>query len=218
MANPFLQDTSLAESESNIFIELLQTVVVALSICVVIYLFIATPNEVNGGSMEPTFYDGELLLTNKIMHLLGDTKLNSIVSDYERGDVVIFKHSSGQDFIKRIIALEGDTIMLEDGDVYINGTELEEDYLPEGRQTFASNFLLEGEPKTVPEGYYFAMGDNRGDSTDSRNILVQFVSRDQLKGRVFFRYWPLDRFGTINRIDYPELESSFTNSSKFNFA
>ena len=132
--NPFAQTTAV--EESNVFLDLLQTIVVALSICVIIYLFIATPNEVHGQSMEPNFYDAELLLTNKIVQLLGDTGLKAIVGDYKRGDVVIFKHTlSDEDFIKRIIAIGGDTIMIKDGYVYINNVKLNESYLPEGRRT-----------------------------------------------------------------------------------
>jgi signal peptidase I len=204
--NPFQQET---KEEKNVFIDLLQTVVIALSICVVIYLFIATPNEVNGQSMEPNFHDGELLLTNKIMHLLGNTGLSGIVGDYKRGDVVIFRPTfSDEDFIKRIVALEGDTFMLQDGEVFVDGVKLDEEYIPEGRRTEGKNFILEGEPIVVPEDSFIVLGDNREDSTDSRSVLVQFARRDQLKGRVFFRYWPLDTFGIIKRENYPELESS----------
>ncbi|MBN2016339.1 signal peptidase I [Candidatus Dojkabacteria bacterium] len=206
--NPFLQETG-PKKESNIFIDLLQTVVIALSICVVIYLFIATPNEVHGQSMEPNFYDRELLLTNKTVQLLGNTNLKSIVGDYKRGDIVIFKHTLSQDdFIKRIIAVEGDTIMVKEGHVYVNDIKLNETYLPEGRRTDSGNFLQEGQVVKVPEGSYIVFGDNRGNSTDSRSNLVGFVKRNQLKGRVFFRYWPLNTFGVIRGHRYTELESS----------
>lgn len=210
--NPFIQDT-VAKTESNVFIDLLQTVVVALSICVVIYLFIATPNEVHGQSMEPNFHDAELLLTNKMIQLLGSTKLKSLVGEYKRGDVVIFKHTLSQDdFIKRIIAIGGDTIMVKDGHVFINNIKLDETFLPDGRRTEAGNFLTEGQMVKVPEDSFICFGDNRGNSTDSRSNLVGFVKRNQLKGKVFFRYWPLDAFGTIHRHNYKELESNSTQS------
>lgn len=206
--NPFAASEGAVE-ETNVFLDLLQTVVVAISICVVIYLFIATPNEVHGQSMEPTFYDKELLLTNKVIQLLGGTNLRTIVGDYKRGDVVIFEHAiSDEDFIKRIVAVGGDTIMVKDGLVYINSVQLNEAYLPEGRRTEAGNFLLEGKPFRVPDGQYAVFGDNRGNSLDSRNNLVQFVKRESLKGKVIFRYWPLDRFGIIKGHTYTELESS----------
>lgn len=204
--NPFIQE-EITKKESNVFIDLLQTVVVALSICVVIYLFIATPNEVHGQSMEPTYYDGELLLTNKIVQLLGNTGMQKIVGDYKRGDVVIFKHTLSQDdFIKRIIGVEGDSVMVKGGYVYVNGTQLDEPYLPEGRRTDASNFLQEGQVVKIPEDSYIVLGDNRGNSTDSRNNLVGFVKRSQLKGKVFFRYWPLDTFGVIKGHTYIEIQ------------
>lgn len=213
--NPFLQTEKTSE-DSNVFLDLLQTVVIALSICVVIYLFIATPNQVNGQSMEPSFYDGELLLTNKTIQLLGNTKLSSIVGDYKRGDVVIFKHTlSQEDFIKRILAVGGDTIMVQDGSVYVNNVKLNEPYLPEGRRTEGGNFLVEGVPQKVPEGSYAVLGDNRGNSTDSRSNLVHFVKRDQLKGRVFFRYWPLDTFGVVRGQNYKELEAYYSQRNVF---
>lgn len=206
--NPFMQEGTNKE-ESNVFLDLLQTVVIALSICIVIYLFIATPNEVHGQSMEPNFQDAELLLTNKVIQLLGNTKLSDIIGEYYRGDVVIFKHTlSQEDFIKRIVAIEGDTVVIEDGHVYVNGIQLQEHYLPNGRRTEAGSFLIEGEAVRVPEGSYIVLGDNRGNSTDSRSKLVGFVKRSDLKGRVFFRYWPLDTFGLVKGHHYTELDSS----------
>lgn len=205
--NPFVQETNVKE-EKNVFIDLLQTVVIALSICIVIYLFIATPNEVHGQSMEPNFHNGELLLTNKIVQLLGHTSLQKIVGDYKRGDVVIFRHTlSQEDFIKRIIAVGGDVVMIKDGSVYVNDVRLEETYLPAGRTTQAGTFLLEGEPVKVPDGAFICLGDNRGNSTDSRSKLVGFVYRDDLKGRVFFRYWPLSTLGLIRGHTYDELNA-----------
>lgn len=206
--NPFLKSEE-TEEETNVFIDLLQTVVVALSICVVIYLFIATPNEVHGQSMEPNFHDKELLLTNKIIQLLGGTQLQAVVGDYKRGDVVIFKHTLSQDdFIKRIIAIEGDSVMIKDGSVYVNNVKLNETFLPNGRRTEAGNFLTEGQMVKVPEDSYVVLGDNRGNSTDSRSNLVGFVKRSQLKGRVFFRYWPLDTFGVVKGHDFEDLNSA----------
>ncbi len=212
--NPFLQQSTVKD-ESNIFVDLLQTIVIALSICVIIYLFIVTPNEVHGESMEPNFHDRELLLTNKVVQLLGNTGLRKVVGDYKRGDVVIFKHTlSEEDFIKRIIAVEGDTIMIQSGDVYINDINIEEPYLPEGRQTESGNFLTEGNPQIVPDDAYAVLGDNRSNSTDSRSNLVRFVKRSQLKGKVIFRYWPLDSFGIVHGHRYQELESYNNPSSQ----
>ncbi|MBU0975265.1 MAG: signal peptidase I [Patescibacteria group bacterium] len=206
--NPFLQE-SAPEQESNVIVDLLQTVVVALSICVVIYLFIAMPNEVHGQSMEPNFHDSELLLTNKIVQYIGNTKVGGIFGDYKKGDVVIFKHTLSQDdFIKRIVAVGGDTILLKDGYIYVNGTRAEESYLPEGRRTEDGNFIAENQITKVPEGTYVLFGDNRGNSTDSRSNLVGFVKRSQMKGRVFFRYWPLEDFGVISRVTYSGQEST----------
>jgi signal peptidase I len=205
--NPFIQP-EVQTVESNVFIDLLQTIVVALSICVVIYLFIATPNEVHGQSMEPNFHDSELLLTNKVIQFVGNTGLKNIIGDYKRGDVVIFKHTlSQEDFIKRIIAAGGDTIMVKDGSVYVNNVKLNETYLSKSQRTESGNFLTEGQMIKVPDGNYIVFGDNRDNSTDSRSSIVGFVKRSQMKGKVFFRYWPLDNFGTIKGNKYEELNS-----------
>jgi signal peptidase I len=169
--------------------------------------------------MEPTFHDSELLLTNKIVQYLGDTKLGGVFGDYKRGDVVIFKHTLSQDdFIKRIIAVGGDTVILQDGYVYVNGTRIEETYLPEGRRTEGGNFIAEGQVIKVPEGTYVVFGDNRSNSTDSRSNVVGFVKRSQLKGRVFFRYWPLEEFGVVKRVDYTNQESAAPFSTSFSVA
>lgn len=204
--NPFVQQDNAIKSKPSIFIDILQTIVVALAIFVIIYLFIATPNEVKGNSMDPTFKNGELLLTNKVIQLLGgDDGTGKVFGDYNRGDVVIFKDNlSQEDFIKRIIAKGGDTISVQKGSVYLNGNELNEDYLPAGRKTNGGTFLEEGQTLRVPDNFYFVMGDNRGNSKDSRDKAVGFVERKQLKGRVFFRYWPLNRLGLIRGEDVSE--------------
>lgn len=200
--NPFAEES--IKSKPSIFIDILQTIVVALAIFVIIYLFIATPNEVKGHSMDPTFKHGELLLTNKIVQLLGgDSGIGKIVGDYNRGDIVIFKDSvSGEDFIKRVIAKDGDTISIQKGYVYVNEQKLEEEYLPAGRTTNTGTFIEEGETLRVPNNSYFVMGDNRGNSKDSRDSTVGFIDRSQMRGRVFFRYWPLNRLGLIRGHEY----------------
>jgi signal peptidase I len=158
--------------------------------------------------MEPNFHNSELLLTNKVSSWLGETDFGkSIGLDYKRGDVVIF-HESTIELIKRIIAGPGDTIRLHQGKIYINDKELIEKYLPEGQQTFAYAglyaFIQDNETKTVPEGSYFVMGDNRSNSKDSRFTDVGFVKRTDIRGRVLLKYWPLNEFEFIPQGVYTE--------------
>ena len=205
---PPTEITESKEKGSNIFVDLLETVVISLAICMVIYLTLATPNQVEGQSMEPNFHDQELLFTNKVIQWLGETAFGKNLNyNYERGDVVIFHHNKA-DLIKRIIAREGDTIRFSNNEVYVNGKQLDELYIQITTRTtlppVAEALVQEDQTIRVPEGYFFVMGDNRENSRDSRFKDVGFISRNDVKGRVFFRYWPLDKFGIIRRGEYQE--------------
>lgn len=194
------------------FVDIVQTIIIALLISVFIYMLIAIPNQVDGQSMEPNFEDKELLLTNKVIEWFGNSAVaNGLGVDYnyQRGDVVIF-NNKGTDLIKRIIATGGDTVMIEDDTVYVNGNEVDEQYIPKTTRTRVpfqgQAFLREGEEVVVPNDHYFLMGDNRENSKDSRFEDVGYVPRTSLKGRVFFRYWPLDKFGIIRQGEYIEID------------
>lgn len=173
--------------------DFLQGIVVILAIMVMIYLFIMSPQEINGASMEPNFHNGEYILTNKIEYKLHDPK---------RGDVVIFKSPRNKDidYIKRIIGEPGDRIMLKGGSYYINGTKLDELYLTPGTYIGAGNFLREGSEIIVPEGRYFVSGDNRGHSSDSREFGP--IPKEDFIGKAFFRYWPFSEAGAIAAPSY----------------
>src|SRR3989344_5484916 len=102
--------------------DFLQSIVVVMAIMVMIYLFVMSPQEIKGASMEPSFIKGEYILTNKILYKIKDPK---------RGEVVIFKSPGNPeiDYIKRIIGLPGDTVMLRNDTMYVNDSEVEEPYL-----------------------------------------------------------------------------------------
>jgi signal peptidase I len=198
-----LDDVSLVPankqaSATNVLTDTLQAIVISLVISIVIYLFIATPNQIDGLSMEPTFHNGELVLTNRVMQWLGSSPIGKSLSyDYQRGDIIVFQEPGKPDYIKRIIAVGGDKIGIKNGHVYLNEKLIDEKYLDSSVRTRGASFLQEGDTKTVPEGSYFAMGDNRSNSQDSRYQEVAFVKREYIKGKVVFRYWPLARFGII---------------------
>ncbi len=184
--------------KSSLTIDILQSVIIAVFVCTVIYLFIAIPNQVSGSSMQPNFHDAELLLTNKIVQWLGDTPIGqSLGVNYQRGDVIVFQKPGEKDFIKRVIGLPGDKVSIKNGNVYINGQQLVEDYIPSEVRTNGGTFLETGDEKTVPDGHYFVMGDNRGNSEDSRYSEIGFIDRSWMKGKVILRYWPLNVFGII---------------------
>lgn len=170
----------------------IEAIVVALAISVVLYLFFMTPHEVVGSSMFPTYQNGEHLIANKIIYKFSKPK---------RGDVVIFKYSDEQDFIKRIIALPGEIVSIKDGQYYINGSLLNESsYLDNTVYTNGAEVLHEGEELEVPQGMYFVSGDNRPHSSDSRAFGP--VDLADIKGKVWLIYFPLDRFRVAEHAIY----------------
>ena len=185
--------SSIFSSIGKFIISFLETVVVALVISIVLYIFVMTPHEVIGNSMHPTYKNGEYLMANKITYRIREP---------QRGDVVIFKYSETQDFIKRIIALPGDTVMLKDGQLYINGTLLDEsNYLNDTVYTNGGDFLKEGESRTIPQGEYFVCGDNRPQSSDSR--VFGPIEEDNIKGKAWIVYFPFSEFRVVQHENYP---------------
>lgn len=174
------------ENFKSHLIDFIQTLVVFGAIFALIYLFVAQPHKVSGKSMIPTFQNGDFILTDKISYRFGNPR---------KGDIIVLKNprDETQDFIKRIIASPTDTLKIEDGSVYVNEEEVLEKYLPSGTRTRAGSFLNEGSQITVGSNQYFVFGDNRDHSSDSREW--GSVTKEEIVGRVFFRYWPPKEFG-----------------------
>lgn len=171
-------------------LDTIQSILIAASIFLVVYLFFFRPFQVTGLSMFPNFQDKEYVLTNLITLRLGNPV---------KGDVVVFKAppSPDKDFIKRVIGTAGDTVMTKNGDVYVNGQKLDESaYLKSDVKTYSGAFLQEGQPVTVPQGEYLVMGDNRPESSDSREW--GFVPQANLIGKSFFVYWPMNDMGIVS--------------------
>jgi signal peptidase I len=172
----------------KVIYEFVEAFVISASVFVVVYLFLMQPHQVSGSSMYPTFKDKEYLLTDKITYKR---------SSPNYGDVIVFKAPMNEnvDFIKRVIALPGQEVMVKGGHVYINGLELVEPYLASSVVTNAGEFLHEGVPYTVQPGELLAFGDNREHSSDSRDWGP--VPDANIVGRVFFRYWPMNVAGVV---------------------
>ncbi|SFA81904.1 signal peptidase I [Lentibacillus halodurans] len=141
---------------------------------------------VNGESMEPTLYDGNLLMVNKVVYNL---------TDVDRFDIIVFHANEQNDYVKRVIGLPGDEITYEDDKLYINGEHVQEKFLDPFQKVadskpYTEDFTLEGVTglAKVPEGKLFVMGDNRRDSLDSRKI--GFIEVGELVGKVDIKYWP----------------------------
>ena len=168
--------------------DVLETITFVGSLFIVVYLFIMTPNQVKGASMEPTFKSGDYILTSKITY-----KFRSI----QRGDVIIFKSPKNPDieYIKRVIGLPGDKIVITKGQVFLNDQPLNENYTATITNVWENGFLKENEPFIVPENHIFVMGDNRMRSSDSRDFGP--ISIQSVDGLVFYRYFPPQKAGFI---------------------
>jgi len=183
----------------NFFLDSVQALVLALSVFVLLYLFIAQPNQVHGHSMEANFHDKEFLLTEKISYHLHDPR---------RGEVVIFKAPPSEpcaedecEYIKRVVGLPGETVRVFNSKVWINGKPLQEQYLtPEYSSVNPGSYLREGRPIILPQGEYLLMGDNRPHSRDGR--FFGPTPKESIVGRAIFRYWPVNRLGLIKTVDY----------------
>ncbi|CAN5359443.1 signal peptidase I [soil metagenome] len=180
---------------SGFFLDILQVIIFAVSIFLFVYLLVLQPHKINGESMESNFHDAEYILTEKVTYYFNSPK---------RGDVIVFKAPpDGHDeYIKRIIGLPGDTVMVQNCKVYVNGNMLTEKYLPENLCTNPGDFATEGVTLTVPADHYFVMGDNRPHSLDSRFQQVGFIGKDKFTGRAWIVYWPLNNAEVVKAVSY----------------
>ncbi|OGG36049.1 signal peptidase I [Candidatus Gottesmanbacteria bacterium RIFOXYB1_FULL_47_11] len=173
--------------------DFLQGIVVIMAILVMIYLYIMSPQEINGASMEPNFHNGEFILTNKVLYKFRTPT---------RGDVVIFKSPANKeiDYIKRIIGLPDETVCLRDNTLYVNDQKVDEPYLAPDTPIYGGSYLAENNCITVSEGTYFMVGDNRPHSSDSR----EFGPVDEIDfiGVAIARYWPFSQMGVFQRPTY----------------
>ncbi len=184
------QTTKKEEPKKTFFGELiswLMAIVFAVILALFLKTFIFSTTMVQGTSMYPTLDNDDRLIA---------LKLPLFFSDPSRGDIVLFESpiNPEEDYIKRVIGIEGDEVQLSDGSVYVNGTKLEEYYIEEGLDTLPESNLTSWK---VGEGQLFVLGDNRNfrKSTDSR--VFGLISKDKVEGHAVFRYFPLDRIGVL---------------------
>ena len=152
----------------------------------VIITFVGQRTRVDGRSMMNTLHDGDNLIVEKLSYRFSDPK---------RFDIIVFPPTGKKEYyIKRIIGLPGETVQIdENGNIYINGELLEENY---GAETI-QNPGRAANPITLGDDEYFVMGDNRNNSKDSRSEEVGNVKRSQIIGRAWLRIWPLNKFGLL---------------------
>lgn len=177
------------------FLDIIQVVIFAVSIFLFVYLLILQPHKINGESMETNFHNGEYILTEKVTYYFNKPK---------HGEVIVFKAPpDGHDeFIKRIIGVPGDTVMIQNCHVFVNGKQLVEKYLPADLCTSPGTLATEGKSLTVPTGKYFVMGDNRPHSLDSRYEQISFIGQDKFTGKAWVVYWPLNNAHVVGEVSY----------------
>jgi signal peptidase I len=164
----------------SILIDILQTILIAVVLYFLIDSFVARVR-VENISMEPTLYPGEFVLVNKLAYRLGSP---------HRGDIIVFHapQNNGEDYIKRVIGIPGDTVEVRSNQVFVNGVGLEEPYLA-AVPAYSGVWV-------VPAESLFVLGDNRNQSSDSHSW--GFVPLKDVVGAAFLVYWPLENFKFLN--------------------
>jgi signal peptidase I len=156
---------------------------VSLAISAFIIIFLYQPVKVEGTSMMPGLEDQERIFVNKFVYRW---------EPIQRGDIVVFRYprDTSKSYIKRVIGIAGDRIRIEDGQVYVNGEALAEDYVP---SDYADARSLD--EKVVPRNSFFVLGDHRTMSNDSRDF--GFVNERYIYGKAVFGYWPMEKLGRL---------------------
>ncbi len=185
------------QKPENPWVEGLKTIGLSVFLAIGIRSFVAEARYIPSGSMEPTLQINDRLIIDKISYNFRQP---------QRGDIVVFsptdalKQQNFKDaFIKRVIALPGETVEVKGGRVYVNGQSLREQYIEEEPEYSYG-------PVTVPEDNYLVLGDNRNNSYDSH--YWGFVPRKNIIGRAIVRFWPLDRVGKVDVIESVAPEAS----------
>lgn len=175
--------TAAAKTKNELW-EWVKALLIAFALAFLIRYFLFGSYIVDGPSMQPNFHTGERIIVNKILYDFRAPK---------RGEVIVFHATATKDYIKRVIALPGETIRVQGDTVFINGQPLDEPYLKEAIEKAKQAGRTYNDynlPETkVPEGTVFVMGDNRSDSTDSR--MIGPVTFDNVVGRAEIVFWPL---------------------------
>ncbi len=174
----------------NVIKEIISTIVYILVVLLgtwVLITFVGQRTSVSGSSMEPTLQHNDQLILDKISYRF---------SEPQRYDIIVFPflYEEKTYYVKRIIGLPGETVQIDgEGNIYIDGEILEEDYGLE-----PMNYPgIAAEPITLGDDEYFVLGDNRNNSSDSRDPSVGTIRRSNVMGKAWVRIWPLNKFGLL---------------------
>lgn len=164
--------------------EYTESILIALVLALIVRTFVVQAFKIPTGSMRPTLIEGDRILVNKFIYRFREP---------EPGDIIVFKYPEDpkRDFIKRLVAKGGQEVEIRDGQLFVDGTALEEDGFEQRYYYNQGPYGKEGEGILVPDSDFFVLGDNSASSRDSR--YWGFVPRRYLVGKAFFLYWPLHR-------------------------
>ena len=184
-----LDKEKVEEKEFSWAREIISTAVYLLAVVAVTFLFVQFVGQrthVNGDSMNVTLEDGDNLIVDKLSYRF---------SEPERYDIIVFPYQYQEKtyYIKRIIGMPGEIVQIIDGMVYIDGEMLDESY---GKEVMQYSGVA-GDPIELGDDEYFVLGDNRNNSSDSRDPSVGNIKEDQIIGKAFIRIWPLNKFGIL---------------------
>jgi len=176
-------ESSTASKAVPLLMVWLRDLVLSLGISAFIIIFLYQPVKVEGTSMMPSLQDQERIFVNKFVYRL---------EPIERGDIIVFRYprDPSKSFIKRVIGVAGDHVRIDQGEVYVNGRMLQEDYVP----SFYTDERSYPEI-VVPANSYFVLGDHRSMSNDSRDFGP--VDASFTYGKAVFGYWPMDKMGRL---------------------
>lgn len=160
-------------------------ILLAICFAIIFQTYVFARKDVDGPSMQPTFNNKDVIFIEKISTEIGNIN---------RGEIIVFnsKDENNDNYIKRVIGIAGDKINIENGKVYLNGKLLPEGYLPKGTITEPNSINTQ---YVIPKGHIFVMGDNRGNSTDSR--MLGPINLKDIKGHVVFRLYPFNKISTF---------------------
>ena len=172
--------------KQNELFDWIKAIIIALIIAFLIRGFIISPIIVDGPSMQPTLYDRDQMIVNKFTYHF---------SEPERFDIVVFHATEEKDYIKRVIGLPGEHVEVKNNQLYINDIKTDEYFLNNNKEEIETiDFTLESLPgnyDVIPENKVLVLGDNRGNSTDSR--MIGLVDINEIVGKTSLVYWPFQR-------------------------
>jgi signal peptidase I len=169
-------------------VDLFELLIIGTVVFALTYIFAGQLLRVTGDSMLPNFHDGEQIIAEKVTVKFENLK---------RDDIVIFEHPTNPDrlVIKRVIGLPGETIELENGKVFIDGKMLNEPYLTTETKTLTGNYIKDNVAYKIPADSYIFLGDNRTNSTDSRDWGP--INKSLVVGKAFLVYYPFNELGLV---------------------